>query len=292
LARNSPKNISFFAPAKINLYLHITTKRRDGYHSLESLVAFANYGDEISVAPSDKLTLTINGPYSKVLRSKGDNIVIKAAKLLASSHGVDQKAKITLTKNLPISSGIGGGSADAAATLYALSKLWDLSLKASDFSNLAEKLGADVSVCLKNTPSIVTGIGEKVILAPELPNLWFILVNPGVPVSTRKVFAAYKEKNLVAQAFKTSPKTAKELAILLSKFRNDLTPAAIATAPIIEEVLDAVQAEKNQLLTRLSGSGATCFALFEEKNAAIEAARGLKMKYPKWWVKAAALYSQ
>jgi len=292
LVQNSSRIISFFAPAKINLYLHITAKRRDGYHSLESLVAFANYGDEISVAPSDKLTLTINGPCSKGLQSNADNIVIKAAKLLANSNGVDQKAKITLTKNLPISSGMGGGSADAAATLHALSKLWNLSLKTIDFSNLAEKLGADVSVCLKNTPSIITGIGEKVMLAPKLPNLWFILVNPGIPVSTRKVFAAHKEKNSATHAFKTRPQTVKELASLLSEFRNDLTPAAIETAPIIEEVLKVVQAEKKQLLTRLSGSGATCFALFEEKNAAVEAARGLKMKYPKWWIKATALYSQ
>lgn len=287
-----PRNISFFAPAKINLYLHITGKRDDGYHLLESLVAFADCGDQVSVAPSNELRLTIDGPFSEDLSTNSDNLVIKAAQHLAKFAGIAANADIILTKELPVASGIGGGSADAAATLYALSELWGVSASARDLLGLAEKLGADVPVCLKGFTSIVTGVGEKIIHGIKLPKLWAVLVSPNKSVSTTEVFAKYQEEFSITQPFKEKPQSAKELANFLSDYRNDLTSAAIRVAPIIQEVLKAVERTEGQLLTRLSGSGATCFALFETKIAANAATRELQAQHPKWWVKAISLHSK
>ena len=287
-----PRIISFFAPAKINLYLHITGKSDDGYHLLESLVAFADCGDQVSVAPSNELRLTIDGPFSGDLSTNSDNLVIKAAQLLAKFAGIAANADIILTKELPVASGIGGGSADAAATLYALSELWGVSASARDLLGLAEKLGADVPVCLKGFTSIVTGVGEKIIHGIKLPKLWAVLVNPNKSVSTAEVFAKYQEEFSITQPFKEKPQSAKELANILSDYRNDLTSAAIRVAPIIQEVLKAVERTEGQLLTRLSGSGATCFALFETKIAANAAARELQAQHPQWWIKTISLHSK
>lgn len=292
MPRPSSHIISFFAPAKINLYLHVTAKRNDGYHLIESLVTFVDCGDHISVAPSNKLELTIKGPFSNDLTSNNDNLVIKAAMLLADFAGIKAKANILITKELPIASGIGGGSADAAATLHALTQLWGISVSTKDLHILAKKLGADVPVCLKAVTSIITGVGENIMPITQLPKLWAILVNPMISVSTAEVFANYHNEFSNPQPYTDKPKNAKELANSLSKFRNDLTSAALLVAPTIENVLSAVEATHNQLLTRLSGSGATCFALFRTKSDAISAARSLHAKYPLWWIKTVSLYSR
>jgi 4-diphosphocytidyl-2-C-methyl-D-erythritol kinase len=290
LPRTSSRNISFFAPAKINLYLHITAKRDDGYHLIESLVAFANCGDQVSVAPSTKLKLTIEGQFSDDLSPNHDNLVMKAALILAKFAGIKATGDIVLTKNLPIASGIGGGSADAAATLCALKELWDISISTRDLFALAEKLGADVPVCLKGTPSIITGIGNKIIPAPKLPKLWLVLVNPNISVSTAKVFSKYQGKYSPTQPFTVKPQSAEKFANALSNYRNDLTTAAKLVAPSIKEVLEAAEAAENQLLTRLSGSGATCFSLFKTKNAADTAVKQLLTTQPLWWIKAASIH--
>ncbi|MDC0196661.1 4-(cytidine 5'-diphospho)-2-C-methyl-D-erythritol kinase [Gammaproteobacteria bacterium] len=288
----SSKKISFFAPAKINLYLHITAKRNDGYHLIESLVVFADCGDKVSVAPSDKLKLTIEGPFSEDLTSNQDNLVIKAAVLLAKFAGIKPKANIVLTKELPVASGIGGGSADAAATLHALTELWGISISSKNLHILAKQLGSDVPVCLTAGTSIITGIGENIMPVTKLPKLWAILVNPRIPVSTAEVFANYHNEFSIPQPFTANSQSAQELASSLSKYRNDLTSAALRVAPKIKDVLSAVEATQNQLLTRLSGSGATCFALFKTKSAAISATKSLRAQYPVWWVKTISVYSK
>jgi 4-diphosphocytidyl-2-C-methyl-D-erythritol kinase len=291
LPQPSSQNITFFAPAKINLYLHITAKRNDGYHLIESLVAFADCGDQVSVASSDKLKLNIKGPFSENLTSNHDNLVIKAAILLANFAGIKATADITLIKELPVASGLGGGSADAAATLHALTKLWGLTVSPKDLHILAKKLGSDVPVCLKAVASIITGVGENITPVRKLPQLWVVLVNPRVSVSTAEVFANYHNEFSIPQPYTANPQSAQEVANLLSGYRNDLTSAALKVAPIIKDVLTAVEATENQLLTRISGSGATCFALFKTKCAAITATEFLRAQYPMWWVKTVSLYS-
>ena len=284
------QNISVFAPAKINLYLHITAKRDDNYHLIESLIVFANYGDKITVTPSEKFELQINGQFAPYIKPNNDNLVIKAAMLLAKASGIKPTGNIKLTKNLPIASGIGGGSADAAAALLALRKLWDIPISNEDMSNLAIELGADVAICLHGTASIVTGIGEKINPAPILPKFWLVLVNPNLLVSTAEVFAAYKDKFSTPQPMNTQPKDLEELISLLSNRGNDLTGASISIAPVIKEVIEVLEATPNTVLSRLSGSGATCFAIFRTKSDAEAAARKLARKYPKWWVRATSLY--
>ena len=284
------QNISVFAPAKINLYLHITAKRNDNYHLIESLIVFANYGDKITVTPAEKFGLQINGQFAPYIKPNNDNLVIKAAMLLAKASGIKATGNITLTKNLPIASGIGGGSADAAAALLALRKLWDVPISNEDMSNLAIKLGADVAICLQRTASIVTGIGEKINPVPILPKFWLVLVNPNLLVSTAEVFAAYKDKFSTPQPMNTQPKDLEELISLLSNRGNDLTGASISIAPVIKEVIEVLEATPNTVLSRLSGSGATCFAIFKTKFDAEAAAKKLIHKYPQWWVRATSLY--
>jgi len=289
LPKFQPDPISVFAPAKINLYLHITGKRADGFHLLDSLIVFADCGDQVAVAPADRLALTIDGPFGTTLSSGDDNLVITAARLLAEFSGIEPKAEITLTKNLPIASGIGGGSADAAAALKALTELWQISPSQEDLLNLAKKLGADVPVCLAGTPSFISGIGEIIIPAPALPGIWLVLVNPGEPVATPEVFAKRDGTFSNALPFDRSPATPAELATLLSDRHNDLTASATLVAPVIAEVLSALQASHGQLLSRLSGSGATCFALFDDESTAQDAAKSLRADHPMWWVQAAAM---
>ena len=284
------QNISVFAPAKINLYLHLTAKRDDNYHLIESLIVFANYGDKITVTPAEKFRLQINGQFAPYIKPNNDNLVIKAAMLLAKASGIKATGNITLTKNLPIASGIGGGSADAAAALLALRKLWDIPISNEDMSNLAIKLGADVPICLQGTASIVTGVGEKISPAPILPKFWLVLVNPNLLVSTAEVFAAYQDKFSIPQPINTQPKNLEELISLLSNRGNDLTGASISIAPVIKEIIEALEATQNTVLSRLSGSGATCFAIFKTKFDAEAAAKKLTHKYPQWWVRATSLY--
>jgi 4-diphosphocytidyl-2-C-methyl-D-erythritol kinase len=291
LSSASPSGITVFAPAKINLYLHITGKRDDGFHLLDSLVAFANYGDQIAVAPSDQLKLTIEGPFAEGLSAGADNLVLKAAHLLADFAGVEAKADITLTKNLPIASGIGGGSADAAATLHALTELWGISPSAADLIGVAGELGADVPVCVASVPTFMSGIGEILRPAPALPDCWLVLVNPNEEVSTPKVFAKRQGDFSSVPAFGAIPKNATELAAILATSRNDLTDSASQVAPVVGNVLAALEATKSQLLTRLSGSGATCFALYGTKEAAETAAKELQKSHPDWWIQPAALRS-
>lgn len=272
--------IEALARAKVNLALHVTGQRADGYHLLDSIVAFADYGDRITVEPAATLTLTITGPFAANLPS-ADNLVLRAARALHPNLG----ARITLQKNLPVSSGIGGGSADAAATLHALSQLWSLPLPPPE---TILTLGADLPVCLAGHPARMQGIGDLLTPLP-LPPAWIVLANPGVVLPTAAVFRALHDRNLPGLALPPPLNHAADLVLYLQTTRNDLEPPARALAPAIPKTIAALGHQSGCLLARMSGSGATCFGLFVGQTEAQTAARSLLAAHPEWWVIAAAL---
>jgi 4-diphosphocytidyl-2-C-methyl-D-erythritol kinase len=281
--------IRITAPAKINLYLHITGRRADGFHLLDSLVAFAGVGDTVSVRPASGLELTIDGPLADRIPKGDENLVLTTARRLAEITKTVDGAAIRLTKRLPVAAGLGGGSADAAAALTALAALWGVAEEDGVLGAVAETLGADVPVCLARCAAFVGGIGERITPAPSLPNAWLVLANPGVALSTPKVFAARTGPFAKAARFTESPPAARELATVLASRANDLTQAAVSLAPAVDEALAALAAEPAALMTRMSGSGATCFALFAEAAEAEAAAVRLTAAHPDWWVHAAPL---
>jgi len=283
------ESVSVFAPAKINLYLHVTGKRTDGYHLLDSLMVFAGIGDTVTAAPAPSLVLTIEGPFAEGLDAGSDNLVLKAARALQDATKCTKGAALTLTKRLPVASGIGGGSADAAATVKALCDLWDVELPEKELQDLALSLGADVPVCLKGTPSFVGGIGEELSPTPSLPPCWLVLVNPGVGVSTPAVFKARDGGFADPAPFDEAPESPERLAALLAQRRNDLEKPAQSIAPEIGAVLAALQNAGSCLLTRMSGSGATCFGVFANAEEAEAAVEHLLARNPHWWVAAAPL---
>ncbi len=282
--------LSLDAWAKINLWLHVVGRRDDGYHLLDSLVVFAGIGDTVEVRHGDSLAdgevaLTISGPFAGDLPTDGGNLVVRAAERLASALIAPPPATaIHLIKRLPAASGIGGGSADAAATLRALACLWRISLSESTLASLALSLGADVPVCLAGVPAFVGGIGETITPAPSLPPAWLVLANPGVAVPTAEVFRRRDGDFSAPAPFAEPPGDAAELALLLAHRSNDLTAPALAYAPVIGDVLAALARLDGALLARMSGSGATCFALFATAAAAHAGARVLAAEKPHWWV--------
>lgn len=277
------------ARAKVNLYLHVTGKRADGYHLLDSLIVFAETGDEISVAAADDLSLTIDGPFGTGLDAGPSNLVLRAAQGLRDLTGVKNGAAIRLQKNLPIASGIGGGSADAATTLLSLIDLWQVKPDRKALYALAEKLGADVPVCLDGHPSFVGGIGEDIQPAGNLPEAHLLLVNPLVETPTPAVFKARRGDFSPPARWDQPPKSARYLATFLATRKNDLTAPAIIVAPVVADVLSAIAATKDCLLSRLSGSGATCFGVFETATTAEAARQQVKAQHPDWWTVAAKI---
>jgi 4-diphosphocytidyl-2-C-methyl-D-erythritol kinase len=270
-----------FAPAKVNLYLHVTGRRPDGYHLLDSLVVFPAVGDRLVVAPARELTLALDGPFGAALAAEPDNLVLRAARALATAAGVRAGARMTLVKALPVASGIGGGSADAAAALRVLARLWDVALPAEAAVRLALGLGADVPVCLAARPARMGGVGEVIGAAPFLPPLGMVLVNPGVAVATPEVFRARRGAFSPPASLPAGWADAAGVAADLAALRNDLEAAAIGLRPVIGAVLAALGEAPGCLLARMSGSGATCFGLFAEAGAARAAAAGLAR--PGWW---------
>lgn len=265
-----------FAPAKINLTLHVTGRRADGYHLLDSLVVFADIGDTVRAGPADPLRLQLTGPEAAGLAGNGDNLVLRAARLLAPGRG----AAITLTKRLPLASGIGGGSADAAAALRALGRLWDLPLP-SPADCL--RLGADVPVCLASAPRRMSGIGDRLDPVPPLPEMEIVLVNPRVPVATSAVFGALQHRhNPPMPANLPRWPGLPAFCAWLGGQRNDLQPPALALHPVIGEVLDALRAEGCPHVA-MSGSGATCFGLCPPDGSAARAASAIAAGHPGWW---------
>lgn len=272
------------APAKINLYLHVVGKRADGYHLLDSLVAFADVHDTVTAVESDRLTLKLEGPFGGSLEAEADNLVLRAARRLAELGGVKPQARVRLIKRLPVASGIGGGSADAAAALRVLAALWKLKPASGDLHQLALGLGADVPVCLGGRAVYMGGIGEQLSSATKLPPAGLLLVNPGVPLATPPVFKARSGPFSEAARFDQQPRDAAALARLLGQRRNDLAAPATQLLPAIGTVLAAIGGTRGCLLARMSGSGATCFGLFADQAGAAAAARAIAAREPGWWV--------
>ncbi len=275
------------APAKLNLYLHVLGRRADGYHLLDSLITFAGVADSLEVQAAGDLRLCIDGPFADGLSAAADNLVTRAAEALAETAGITPRAAIRLTKRLPVASGIGGGSADAAATLHALNRLWRLGLDNEALAALGLRLGADVPMCVAGRTAFVGGIGEEVASAPVLPPCWFVLANPGVALPTPGVFRARRGPFSPPARFSEPIKDACALAALIASRRNDLTDAAIAQAPVIADVLAALTDLPGALIARMSGSGATCFALFAQEAEANAGAAVLAARHDGWWIAAA-----
>lgn len=289
------------APAKVNLYLHVTGKRDDGYHLLDSLAVFVDIADSVSVhsaparvalrgvdLPPAGPRLAMSGPYSQALAGEPPqrNLTLRAAYALASLLECEAEVIIALEKRLPVASGIGGGSSDGAATLRALGRLWGVAPEDPRLFLAAASLGADAPVCLAARPCFMGGVGELLVEAPRLPEAWLVLANPGVGVATPDVFKARHGGFSAAARFVDAPADLDELVALLAARRNDLTDAARYLCPVIGDVLAALSAAKGGLLARMSGSGATCFALFAQEGEARAAAAALSADQPGWWVKA------
>jgi len=280
------------APAKINLTLHIVGRRSDGYHELESLVAFAAVGDQIELVPGETLSLEVRGPFANALGVGDDNLLLKAASELSRRVKGLRLGRFTLTKHLPVASGIGGGSADAAAALRLLARANSLVSDDPRLFAAAAAVGADVPVCVDPRARMMRGIGEILSAPIALPEFPAVLVNPGVPVETRAVFAALAcERATTAYSERSDTMLVKNglsraaLLDALTSARNDLEPIAIEIEPEIGDVLAALRATEGCRLVRMSGSGATCFALFDSASAAAEAARSVQAVRPMWWVR-------
>ncbi len=281
------------APAKVNLYLHILGRRSDGYHELQSLVAFADFGDSVTVAArAPQWSLALDGPFAEELGETvaDDNLVLRAARRLAAATPGTTPMALRLHKALPVAAGIGGGSADAAAAIRLLAGVWG-----GDPGPPAAwaDLGADIPVCLVSQPSLVQGMGEQVAPVANLPNLPAVLVNPGVPSATAAVFRALAGRfgRAVEPPLPPDNASAVEIAAWLAKARNDLTRPAVAIEPAIGEVLAGIAAAPDVLLARMSGSGATCFGLFPSEAQAAAAALWLRARAPHWWIKQTVLTS-
>lgn len=288
--------ITEFAAAKINLALHVTGKREDGYHLLDSAVMFASdTGDTLEVSLADETSLTVSGPFSQDLETDSGNLVLRALSVLQERFpGHVQPCSVRLRKELPVASGIGGGSADAAAALRAIVCLNDLTIDASELAGLALQLGADVPVCLASTACRMRGIGEIIVDWEHAPSLHAVLVNPLIGVSTAGIF---KHLGLspgkisgagISNDFGVATAASASLG-WLAGCRNDLQSAACLLQPGISDVLQAVRQLPGCRLSRMSGSGATCFGLFEDADSARTAAEKLSQQRKEWWVAATAL---
>lgn len=275
-----PAPVTEIAYAKVNVALHVRARRDDGYHALESLFVFAEHGDRLSGWTNDDgaVDLVIDGPFGAALDAGADNLVVRAARALQAYLGQQRGAAIRLTKNLPVASGIGGGSADAAATLRLLVRLWDVRIEPEELATLALDLGSDVPACVASVTQMVKGRGETLALhaVEGLEGRPMLLVNPGVGVSTAQVFAGWDRVDRGAL-------DAASLPALCANGRNDLEAPALAVAPVIGEVLALLAAQEDVLLARMSGSGATCFALFHSEAAMAVAARAVADVHGDWW---------
>ena len=280
------------APAKINLTLRMTGRRADGYHELESLVVFAGIADRLTLEPAAHPSLDIEGPFAGAIDAAGDNLILKAFNALAALVPNLKGGRFRLDKHIPVAGGVGGGSADAAAALRLLARHNDISFDDARLMTAALRTGADVPVCFVSRPCIMTGIGERLSPPLHLPELPALLVNPRVGVATRDVFAALAKAGLPKDAARLGqpPRDAAALIDYLREHGNDLSRPAIACAPVIGEVLATLEGLPGVRLVRMSGSGATCFALFDTAADAAAAETSLAARRPDWWV-AATLFN-
>ncbi len=282
------------APAKINLTLRVLGRRRDGYHTIASLVAFVRLYDRLAFTPGGPLRLELRGPTAAAAGDPRHNLVLKAARALAAEIKGLTVGRFTLEKSLPVAAGLGGGSSDAAAALRLLARANRLRRGDPRIAKVARALGADVPVCLDPRPRFMQGIGEILSRPLHIPKIPVVLVNPGIPLATKEVFACYDRRQppveprsrMRKQAF---PRRPNAFLAMLATEANDLEPAAITLAPSISEVLDALRNSPGCRLARMSGAGATCFGLFSSRRAAAAAARRIAAGHRRWWVRASLL---
>lgn len=281
------------APAKINLMLRVLGRRPDGYHDLESLVAFSRFGDRLTLRPGPTLALRVGGPTAGQAGDLADNLVLRAARALAERVEGLTFGRFSLTKRLPAGAGLGGGSSDAAAALRLLARVNRIAGDDPRLYEAARVTGADIPVCLAAKPRIMRGIGEKLADPLPLPPLHAVIVGPGFPLATREVFAAVGlkpgEQRGEATAALDVPSEREALIAMLAAHGNDLEAAAIRLAPAVADLIAALRALPGCRLARMSGSGSACFALFTGARAAAAAARSLSAAHPGWWVQASAL---
>jgi 4-diphosphocytidyl-2-C-methyl-D-erythritol kinase len=286
------------ARAKVNLTLRVNGRRTDGYHDLESLVAFADCADRLTLTPGPDLDLKMLGPLAEACGDTSDNLVLKAARLLAARVPGMKVGSFTLDKALPVAAGIGGGSADAAAALRLLAQLNGIALDDPRIMEVAKLTGADVPVCVNSRGCVMTGVGEA--LEPlTLPKMPCVMVNPGVPVATRDVFNALGLRNgelrvgvtdvLLQDRWPDGGASLEEWVEALAASSNDLETPALRVQPVIGEVIAALNATNGAWLARMSGSGATCFAIYENTAEAGRAAEKLRRDHPGWWVHSGTL---
>lgn len=276
------------APAKINLFLHIVARREDGYHDLSSLAVFTEFGDQLKIsrARDREFELNISGPFADQISTGDDNLVLQAArKFFIENQPPGSGVRIALEKNIPVAAGLGGGSADAAATLHGLNRFQQFDLDTHSLQELSRGLGADVSMCVAGAPSWVGGIGDQLSPVPAIPDLPMLLVNPGIQLSTRQVFGALKTIPDIPDP--VAPGNFSDIHALvefLNGCRNDLEVPAIEIVPEIADALALLDRQPTCLLARMSGSGATLFGLFPDRVAVAHAAANIRVTNPNWWV--------
>jgi 4-diphosphocytidyl-2-C-methyl-D-erythritol kinase len=280
--------IAAFAPAKINLTLRVLGRRADGYHEIESLVVFADAGDRLTLTPGPALSLSTSGPTAEAAGIPDDNLVLKAARAFADRVPGATLGRFRLAKQLPVAAGLGGGSSDAAAALRLLAETNGIPMEDARLHDAARVTGADVPVCLDPRARMMRGIGDILSEPLDVPKSPALLVNPGVPVPTKDVFAALRAKPL-DQSISAATSDECSIASLIESGTNDLEGPAVRLQPVIAQVLTALRTLPGCRLARMSGSGATCFALFESARKAEAAARSLRAAQPNWWVQATQL---
>ncbi len=283
---------SEFAPAKINLTLRVGPPRHDGYHPLDSLVVFADWGDTVSAEPASGLSLSLTGEGAETLKDEPHNLVLKAAwALRAVVEKPELGARLTLDKRLPAAAGLGGGSADAAATLRLLNRLWDLGLDTRQLADIASAVGADVPACVHSRPLRMRGTGERIEPLIAWPDLPAVILHPGEALSTASVFRAYDETGpqAIEPGGRAVAGTVDVAVAVMAAGANDLEPPARRLAPVISEALHALEAVKGARIARMSGSGASCFAILDDAEAATAAAGALDGARPGWRAQAVML---
>ncbi len=283
--REASATVQVCAPAKINLLLHVDERRPDGYHALESLIAFAEVSDRIALTAAPGLSLSTAGQFAKALPRNESNLALRAARALQEASGVQAGAAIRLEKNLPVASGIGGGSADGAAVLRGLDLLWGLKCTENELLAVAAELGSDLPVCLLSRPCWVQGRGEILTALPPLPRISTVLVNPGIELSTATVFGSLNARTGTGKAPPAGVlESLWDVIGYLDDAGNDLEAPACRLAPVIQEVLHAFDREPGCAMAAMSGSGSTCFAFFHEHDFARGAAERIVQDHPEWWV--------
>lgn len=275
------------APAKVNLFLHLAGKRDDGYHLIDTLAVFPEIYDELYFTPSDLLTLQVEGEFADASGTHADNLVLRAARMLNQEAGTNHGAHIRLVKNIPVGAGLGGGSADAAATLKALNAFWELGIDFERLWDLAELLGADVPMCLHSVPLYAAGIGEKISVADQdMHELWIVLAHPNIVLPTKDVFAAISPDHYSWARFDASKKSTH-----VRDSYNHLYAPAVSVAPVIEDVIDALiyaaipegTVSGQVLKVAMTGSGACCYALVADEQTARDCLDRMQKSHPQWW---------